>query len=134
MKVPRLELATVIGERTLHVRDLKHLAREIAAYLLSENRVGELESLMRDVLAYREAHGVIEAVAVTAHELGQGVDREVSHLLHEQFPKAKEVIVREQHDPELVGGLKVQLAHEQLDMSVRAKLAMFKRLTSEGSN
>lgn len=132
MKVARTELATVIGERTLHVTDVKELTRELAAYLLSENRVSELESLMRDVLTYRQSHGIIEAVASSAHELGQVVEQEVAELLREQYPDAKQVIVRGRHDPELIGGLKVQLPNEQLDMSVRAKLATFKRLTTEG--
>jgi F0F1-type ATP synthase delta subunit len=133
VKTPRTQLAQAIGERTLHERDTAKLAREIAAYLLSENREHELESLMRDVLAYRQAHGVVEATLLTAHELGAGVDQQVKQLLKEHYPKAKHVIVREARDENVVGGLKVQMAHEQLDMSVRAKLDTFKRLTTEGN-
>jgi F0F1-type ATP synthase delta subunit len=133
MKVPRTELAKVIAERTLHVRDQNLLTREIAAYLLSENRVNELGSLMRDVLAYRESKGVIEANVLSAHELSESVKKDVAHLLRDHYPEAKKVTIHEQLDPAVIGGLKVQLAHEQLDLSIRAKLDTFKRITSEGN-
>lgn len=132
MKVPRTQLATIIGERTLHEPDITKLAQEIAAYLLSENREHDLESLIRDVLQYRQEHGIVEAELASAHELGAGIDRQVQELLKQHYPTAKQVIVRESRDLSVVGGLRVQLAHEQLDMTVRAKLDRFKRLTAEG--
>jgi F-type H+-transporting ATPase subunit delta len=132
MKVPRSQLAEIIGERTLEVRNLALLTREIAAYLLSEKRSHELESLMRDVLAYRQARGIVEADVATAHDLSETALKEVAALLKAHYPRAKKVIVKSHLDPEVIGGLKVGLAHEQLDMSVRAKLDTFKRLTTEG--
>lgn len=134
MKIPRAQLAEVIGERTLHVTNLKHLAQEIAAYLLSENRAQELESLMRDVLAYRQARGIVEAVATSAHELSDQVRLDVAHLLKQHYPQAKHVVVRSNVDENVIGGLKVQMAHEQLDMSVRAQLDTFKRFTVGGKH
>ena len=134
MKIPRTQLAKAIAERTLHERDFKKLAREIAAYLLSENREHELEPLIRDILAYREAHGIVEATIATAHDVGAHVRQEVQQLLKQQYPTAKSIMVNESHDPSVIGGLKVQLSHEQLDMSVRSKLDTFKRLTTEGIN
>lgn len=133
MKIPRRELAEAIAKRTMEVRDTSLLAREIAAYLLAENRVSELESVIRDVLAYRQAQGTIETTLLSAHELNGDVEQAVKHLLQEHYPRAKHVIVRKQLDPGIIGGLKVQLANEQLDMSVRAKLDTFKRLTSGGN-
>lgn len=133
MKVPRTQLATIIGERTLQEPDITKLAQEIAAYLLSENREHDLESLMRDVLQYRQEHGIVEAELVSAHEIGSGIDRQVQELLKQHYPTANQVIVRESRDLSVVGGLRVQLAHEQLDMTVRAKLDSFKRLTAEGN-
>jgi F0F1-type ATP synthase delta subunit len=109
------------------------LAREVAAYLLEEKRSGDLESLMRDVLAYRETHGVIEAEVASAHELSQDVLREVKSVIKEHYPEAKKVLVHDHVDTNVVGGLKVTLANDQLDMSVRKQLDTFKRLT-EGIN
>ncbi len=133
MKFARADLAAVIGEKTLHVSDIRTLAREVAAYLLEEKRSQELESLMRDVLAYREAHGVIEAEVAIAHDLSDDVLREVKSVIKEHYPEAKKVLVHNHVDTSVVGGLKVTLANDQLDMSVRKQLDTFKRLT-EGIN
>lgn len=132
MKIPRAQLAAVIGEKTLHQTDLRRLAKAVAAYLMEQKSIGELESLMRDVLAYRQAHGIVEAEVTSAHELSDEALRDVKHLLKEHYPEAKRIIAHEGHDEDVIGGLKITLAHEQLDMSVRAKLDAFKRLTTEG--
>lgn len=133
MKIPRAQLAAVIGQKTLQQTDLKRLARAVAAYLMEHKSIGELESLMRDVLAYRQAHGVVEADVFSAHELSQEALSEVQHLVKEHYTAAKQVLVHGSQDESVIGGFKVKLAQEQLDMSVRAKLDTFKHLT-EGIN
>lgn len=133
MKTPRHVLAAAIAERTLHVTDGKLLAREIAAYLLTERRTAELESILRDIMQYRMEHGVLEAEVVTAHETTDRVTSDVEQLLRANYPNAKTVRVTKRQDPAVIGGLRVAMANEQLDMSVSAKLATFKRLTSEGT-
>lgn len=131
MKVPRHILAEAIAKKTLTVSDHKLLAREIAAYLLEQRRVAELEPVLRDVLQYRADHGVLEAEVVTAHSIQNHVLTEVKQLLQTAYPNAKEVHVTSHQNPDVIGGLRVDMANEQLDMSVASKLATFKRLTSE---
>lgn len=128
-KVPRHILAEAIAERTLHVVDKKLLAREIAAYLLAERRTSELESILRDIMQYRTDHGVLEAEVVTAHEVTEHVMTEVKQLLQTSYPNAKKVHLASRVDPDVIGGLRIDMANEQLDMSVSAKLATFKRIT-----
>jgi F0F1-type ATP synthase delta subunit len=134
MKIPRAELAAVIGEKTLHETNLKRLATTVAAYLMEQKSIGELESLMRDVMAYRQAHGVYEADVTSAHELSAEALKEVRQLIRQQYPDAKHIFAHDEVDESVIGGLKVTLAHEQLDLSVRAQLDTFKRLTTEGMN
>ncbi len=132
MKVPRHILAEAIAKRTMHVTDAKLLAREIAAYLLAEHRTSELESILRDIMQYRSEHGVLEAEVVTAHSVGDHVNTEVKQLLHAAYPNAKTIHVADRIDPDVIGGLRVDMANEQLDMTVSAKLAKFKTLTGSG--
>jgi F0F1-type ATP synthase delta subunit len=132
MKFERTDLAAVIGEKMMHVVDLKELAREVAAYLIEQKSTSELESLMRDVLSYRQERGIVEADVASAHDLSEETLREVKALLRGHFPDAKKVIVHDSHDEAVIGGLRVTLANEQLDLSVRHKLDTFKRLTTEG--
>ena len=132
MNYARTDLAAIIGEKTMHVSDMRLLAKEVAAYLMDQKHESDLESLMRDVLAYRQSHGVLEAEVASAHELNDETLKEVKQLLKEHYPDAKKVVVHAHVDPDVVGGLRVTLANEQLDMSVRSKLDMFRRLTTEG--
>ncbi len=132
MKQPRHLLVETIGARTLNIVDAKLLAQEIAAYLLSENRVNELDSIMRDVIAYRAERGVVEAEAVSAHELTNNVKDDIKVLMKQNYPDAKSVTISERIDTNVVGGVRVVLPHEQLDLTVRSKLANFKRLTMAG--
>lgn len=130
MKVPRHTLATAIADRTMHVHDSKLLASEIAAYLLLERRTADLESILRDIMQYRTDHGVLEAEVVTAHEVHQAVLTDVKELLQAAYPKAKTVHVGTRLDPSLIGGVRVDMANQQLDMSIKSKLATFKRITA----
>jgi hypothetical protein len=50
MKTSRVRIAGTIADQTLANGTSKQYAREVAAYLLSEGRVGELDSLLRDVV------------------------------------------------------------------------------------
>ncbi len=127
-KATRHHLAEVIAGKTLHTKDSQVLAHEIAAYLLIEGRTHELEPLLRDVMQYRQDHGVLEAVAVSAHELNDTVRDDIKSLLGKSYPEAKTVIVDEKQDPSVIGGLQINLANEQLDLSIEAKLSTFKRL------
>ena len=128
MKTPRHILAQAIAEKTLHISDKKALAREIAAYLLVEKRTNELESILRDCLQYRSDHGVLEATIVTAHDVSDQVVSEVKHLLKTTHRHAKTVHVAKRHDDNVIGGLRIDMANEQLDLSIRTKLATLKRV------
>ncbi len=130
MKVPRHILAEAIAKRTMDVQDAQLLAREIAAYLLLERRTGELESILRDIMQYRTDHGVLEAEIITAHDVEQHVLTDAKKLLHDAFPKAKTIHVGERIDESVIGGLRIDMANQQLDLTVKNKLATFKRLTA----
>ncbi len=130
MNSQRHHLAATIAERTFHVDDTSDLAKEVAAYLLHENKVAELDSLMRDVIAYRAEQGVVEAVAQSAHQLDQTDLDDIEQVLREEYPTAKQFAIDQVNVPELIGGVKIELPGEQLDLTVRAKVNTFKRLTT----
>lgn len=129
MKVSRIRLAKLIDERTQSTTDLTVLSREIAAYLLGEGRTGELDSIMRDVMQIRADRGLVEVIAVDAFPLTDQVYKEITTLLHDILPDAKDIIISERRDNTIVGGTRLILANQQLDVSVRSKLNRFKRLT-----
>lgn len=131
LSVTRKELAQVLGEKTLQVQDKQELAAQVAAYLVAEKRQTDLGSLLRDIMQYRLENGVVEAVAVSAHELSNAVLKDVEDVLRDRFPHAKRITIDTRIDEGLVGGVRIELPRETLDLSVRSKLNMFKRLVAE---
>lgn len=131
-KLQRHQLAAVLAQKSLGRINAVKFSDEIAAYLLSERRTGELDSLLRDIMQYRADHGIVEVLAVSAHKLTDKVRRDIEARVRELYPTAKQIIVTEVLDENVVGGVRLELANQQLDLSVRAKLNRFKQLTAAG--
>lgn len=129
--VTRQELAVVIGEKTMHIQNRDELVRSIAAYVMTADKPVDINSLTRDIMQYRLEKGYIEAVAVSAHELSSRVRDDIIALLNERYPHAVQVRVDSVIDENVVGGVRIELPHEVLDLSVRSKLNLFKRLVAE---
>jgi len=131
--ISRPDLAKIIAERTLHMTDQDDVVQAVAAYLLDEGRSEDVSSLMRDVARVRAEHGLVEATVVSAYELDNGAMQEVKGALKAEYPNGKSFVINKRIDPSLVGGLRIEMAGEELDLSVRAKLNTLKRLTAARS-
>lgn len=129
MKVSHRQLAEIIGKLTHDTHDVKTLATEIAAYLISEKKVASLNSIVRDIMQYRADNGVVEATAVSAHQLENSVISDIQEILKANFPATKMISVNEQIDSSVVGGVRIDFANEMLDMTTKSKMNKFKRLT-----
>jgi F0F1-type ATP synthase delta subunit len=132
MKTSRTRIAHSIADRTLKGDSKKKLSQEIAAYLLSERRVGDLDSLLRDVQADWAEAGFVEVLAASAHPLSASVKADIEKRIKPLYPNAKRIIVTEVSDPAVIGGVRLSLANQQLDLSIEAKLNKFKQLTTAG--
>jgi F0F1-type ATP synthase delta subunit len=112
-----------------------NIAEEIAAYLIAEKRTAELDSLVRDLAQYRaDNEGIVEVEAVSAHPIDTVAKAQIKAKITDIYPTAKKIIITERHDTEVLGGIRLELANQQLDMSARAKLNRFKQLTAVGEN
>ena len=132
IKAPRSRLAAIIAERSQQSSGSKELSQEMAAYLLAEGRTGELDSILRDVMQYNADHGIVEVVAVDARPLSVSVKSDIENLIKGLFPNSKQIIISEQIDTSVIGGVRLELANQQLDLSIRSKLNRFKQLTTAG--
>lgn len=128
----RHHAAEIIAQKTLKVHDAKQLAREVAAYLLHEHKTAELESLIRDILQYRADHGVVEATIVSANKLSEQVRGDIRRQLHTEYKSAKDITLNESQEASVIGGIRIDLPNEQLDLTTANKLHTFKRLTGAG--
>jgi F0F1-type ATP synthase delta subunit len=125
-------IAAVVAEGALKASNLKAFSRQTAAYLLSEGRSSELDPLLRDVQDILAEKGHVEAMAVGAHRLSDSNIREIKSKVRSFYPHAKKVVITPVLDPEILGGVRIELAKQQLDLSLRAKLNKFKQLSLGG--
>lgn len=110
--------------------DTSFSAKEIAAYLLETGRTGDLNSLSREVIKVRAERGIVEVTAVCAHELTDEVRNDINARIRALFPRAKQIILNQQLDTDVIGGVRLEFPDTQLDLSVRNKLNRFKALTT----
>jgi F0F1-type ATP synthase delta subunit len=129
MKVSRTVLAKTLAAK---LGD-PNLAQETAAYLITERRTHELDSLLRDIEQYQaDNKDIIEVRAVSAHPLTPAVESDIKATIQALYPDAKQIIITAIVDPDVMGGVRLELANQQLDLTVRNKLNKFKQLTAVG--
>jgi F0F1-type ATP synthase delta subunit len=134
MKASRTRLAQLIADQTLKEGASKRFDREIAAYLLSEGRVSELDSLLRDVQADWAEAGHVEVTAKSAFPLSAAVRADIKREVKKVHPNAKKIVINEVIDSTVVGGVRLNLPNRQLDLSIRAKLNAFKQSVTAGKD
>lgn len=132
MKQPRTRIARFVADRSLKAGASRRLSQEVAAYLLAERRVNELDSVLRDVQADWAEAGYVEVIASSAHPLSSNVKATISQQIKRLYPQAKRIVITEAHDPAIIGGVRLSLANQQLDLSVEAKLNTFRQLITTG--
>lgn len=108
----------------------KKFSSEVASYLLDNNLTSELDSLTRDLISYRAQNGIVELTAVSAHQLSADALKEINRRVKQHYPNAKHIIVNQRIDADQIGGVRLELPGQQLDLSVRGKLNQFKQLTA----
>jgi len=134
MKQPRTKLARLIADKTLSGSLPWQFTREIAAYLLTERRVNELDSVLRDVQADWAEAGQVEVIARSAHPLTARIKTDIGKRLKPLYPNARRISVVEVRDSSVIGGVRLNLAEQQLDLSIRSKLDRFKQLATAGKD
>ena len=134
MKTPRVRIARVIAKRTQTGGLDKAEAKSIAAYLLAEGRVSELDSLLRDISQDWAENGYVEVRASSAHELSPRVKTDIEREARKIYPAAKRVEITEIRRPDIIGGVKLEFANSQLDMSVESDLNRFKNIAVNGKD
>lgn len=134
MKTPRAQIARVIADGVLGGTFDRKDITSLAALLLGERRTGELSSLMRDVQHQMAQRGVVEVVATSAHDLTADMNRRIETAVREVFPEAKRIYITPQHDPSVVGGVKLEFSDHQIDLTVAGTIRKFKTLAIQGKD
>ena len=123
---------TDVNKTEEYVRNRKEYIDSVASYLLENRRTGELDSILRDISADWARIGYVEVIARSAHALDDVTKQNIAAQIKGLYPQAEQVVVTEIADPTVIGGVRISVADQQLDLSVEAKLNKFKQLTGAG--
>lgn len=102
---------------------IKIAVKELAALLLEHRLHDQVEELILDIAEeYRLKHGFVEAEARTPYPLGSELKKQLVALVKDET-KAKKVILHEEIDESLLGGMILSAPDMELDLSLKSKLA-----------
>jgi F-type H+-transporting ATPase subunit delta len=119
-KFSRKDLAQYIAE---NLDNNEALAEKIAGFLIDHGKVSELGSIMRDVINVRaQVLGVVELTATSAFPLDNTAKNQIENLVKERFSGVSKIIIHEKIDKTLLGGVDLDFANANLDLTIRAKL------------
>lgn len=123
-KLSRRKLAINAAARITSGETNKSVLRDIAAYLIDSRRTSEATLVVRDIEAMLMDTGTAIGTVTSARPLSKTSLTNVEAYVKAHDPRIKRVVLREQIDEGLIGGIKLELPGSQLDASVKAKLDM----------
>ena len=115
-RLSRRTLATYVAKR-LADGD-KRVIDELAAFLIAESREREADILVRDIENQLAEFGELVITVESAHQIDERTKRQVKQMFAD-----KKVHIREQINPELIGGVKITTPTQMLDQTVATRLA-----------
>ncbi|PYH74709.1 F1F0 ATP synthase subunit 5 [Aspergillus vadensis CBS 113365] len=142
------KLTTILSAPTLTVADKQQIVQELQkvagadkgdilknflATLAENNRLGLLEGICDKFTTLMGAHrGEIELNITSAQELDtKTVNRLEKAVSKSEFSQGKKLKVVTKVDPELVGGLVVEIGDRTIDLSVSSKIAKLNKALTD---
>ena len=134
MKTSLRTIAGIVARQSLGSTFGRPQAKALAAYLLSEHRTGELNSLLRDVQETWAEEGTVEVTATSARPLTEGVEADIEREVRRIYPNAKRIVISPRIDPSVIGGVRLSFVDYQLDLTIAGEVQKFKSLLTRGKD
>ena len=121
--ISQRRLAAYVAGQLLASGDKKCLIKELAAHLIETGRVRDLNQVVAAIEEALVSRGAVVATVTTARPLSP----ENKQAIVKQFtPPGAKLYIREQIDPSVIGGFKIELPGSQFDGTVIHKLTTLK--------
>lgn len=124
-RISRRLMTEHVAERLLQ-GDREVIAR-LAAYLVETRRTKELDTYVYDVEMALLAKGVVVADVVSARDLSKATQDAVTTFLRDAYG-AKQIELRREIDPSLIGGVRVKTADAEYDASLQRRLNKLQKM------
>lgn len=123
VRLSRRKIASYCADQLIAGK--QDITSQLAAYLVDQRRVRELELIVRDIEAALMERGVLVADVASAYDLTAETTKQIMAFVA-QAKNGASVQLRTHIDPELLGGVKISLPGEELDATIRRKLTVLK--------
>lgn len=101
----------------------KKLAQSLANYLQQENRTSELDDIVREIKFHQQKNsGIIEADVTSAFPISPAVKKQIKQMFGDK------VLINEEIDKSVIGGVRVETNDHMLDLTVRNRLNQLKSI------
>jgi F-type H+-transporting ATPase subunit delta len=120
-RLSRRKITGYIAQQLVAGVQAKHLVLQLAALLIDTKRTNEVGLIVRDVEYELTKRGVVLAQVTSVFDLTEETKRAVTKLITDQTG-AHQVYLRQFLDPDVLGGVKVDLPGLQLDATIARRL------------
>ncbi|MFA6355379.1 MAG: F0F1 ATP synthase subunit delta [Candidatus Paceibacterota bacterium] len=101
---------------------LEDILLKTATYLKNKNLLGKKEEILKSLEEIiNKEQGIIKAKVSTEIKLKTEVKKEIEEFIKKKY-KIKEVILEEQIDEKLLGGIKIEIGDEIIDATISNKI------------
>jgi F-type H+-transporting ATPase subunit delta len=130
IRVSRRKISNYVADQLAGGQESKKLIQELAAFLIDTRRTKELELVVRDIEYELKNRGIVIASVLSAHDLTTATKDAIAKLIKDQT-NAKNVELQQSIDPTVLGGVKIDLPGQQLDMTIARRLTLLRTNVKE---
>lgn len=127
--VSRRALARYAADRLLEGAEAHDVAKHLAAVLIESQRQKQVDLLLADIDYELQRRGRLAAATVTTATVLSADLRDEIALLVKRSAKVQQVILTEQIDKRIIGGLRIETAERTWDKTVTSLLNKLRKLS-----
>lgn len=121
-KLSRRKIAQYVADNSGSEKALGNALTSVAAYLIDARRTREATLVVRAIEDELAARGTVIATVTTARPLNAALRASIEKLID-----AKKLALREQTDPNVIGGVRIETPGSKLDATLQTKLLALSR-------
>lgn len=95
--------------------------REVAALIVDERRLREVDLITRSILEQLEQDGIVLVDTTATESLSDAIQQQIKELTG-----AQTLAIREHVDPTVLGGIRIETATRQLDATFARRLTQLR--------
>ena len=121
VRISRRKLSAYVADRLASGQAANEAISQVAAYLVETRQTHDVELLVRSIEEELMNHGVVVADVAAAHPLSEGIKEQIARLVD-----AKELHIRLAIEPDLLGGIRVDVPGKRFDATLKRKINLLK--------